>query len=66
MRPHQFFFVVPYNFLSTKLRTKSEPKFCVIPAFSREMSISLFLCCCMRIGLNGPFKINNGVHHLLN
>ena len=36
------FLVVPYIFLSTNIRTKSEPKFCVIRAFSMEMSISLF------------------------
>ena len=65
MRPHQFFLVVPYNFLSTNIGTKSEPKFCDIRAFSKEMPISLFLGYCLRIGLNSSFKINNGEHHLL-
>ena len=42
MRPRHFFLFVPYNLLSTNSRTKSEPKFCVIRAFSMEMSISTF------------------------
>ena len=42
MRPRHFFFLVPCNFLSTNSRTKSEPKFCVIRAFSMELSIFTF------------------------